>query len=188
MSRTMKQLVQEYLDERRDLGFAMNYADTMLVGFARFADASGHRGPLSPELVTRWARDQARRAAPWTWTDRIRVIRPFAKHQARVMPGTYVPEADIIGPRRHRLVPHIYTSQEIIDLLAAARRLSPKGTLRPATYHVLFGLIAATGLRLSEALRLRCADVDLHAGILTVRQSKSSKSRVVPLHSTTTHD
>jgi integrase len=140
---------------------------------------------LTRELVTRWARDEAKRPTPLTWAKRIETVRPFAKHRARVEPGTYVPDADTFGPTRRRLAPHLYTDQEIVDLLAAAGRLSPKGTLRPATYRTLFGLIAATGLRLSEALRLTCSDVDLDVGMLTVRQTKFAKSRLVPLHPTT---
>ena len=96
-----------------------------------------------------------------------------------------MPEADTFGRSRRRLAPHLYTDQEIVDLLAAAGRLSPKGALRPATYRALFGLIAATGLRLSEALRLQCVDVALDAGMLTVRQTKFAKSRLVPMHATT---
>jgi hypothetical protein len=161
MTVSMQHLVQEYLDERRGLGFALTMA------FARFADAAGHRGPLTRELITNWARDRAKRATPLTWSRRIEVLRPFAKHRARVEPGTYVPDADTFGRGRRRLAPHIYTDREITDLLAAAGRLSPKGTLRPMTYRALFGLIAANGLRLSEALRLQCADVDLDAGVLT---------------------
>ena len=98
-----------------------------------------------------------------------------------------MPEADTFGRSRRRLAPHLYTDREIVDLLAAADRLSPKGKLRPATYRALFGLIAATGLRVSEALRLGCADVDLDAGMLTVRQTKFAKSRLVPLHPTSVH-
>jgi integrase len=186
MNATMKHLVQEYLDERRSLGFALDIPGLLLMGFARFADASGHRGPLTRQLITRWVRDEAKRATPQNWANRAKVIRPFAKHLARTHTGAYVPEADTRGCRRRRLAPHIYTGREIVDLLAAASRLSPKGTLRPATYRTLFGVIAATGLRLSEALRLRCADVDLNAGMLTVRQTKFAKSRLVPLHRTTT--
>ena len=96
-----------------------------------------------------------------------------------------MPDADTFGRSRRRLAPHVYTDGEVTDLLAAAGRLSPKGTLRPVTYRALFGLIAATGLRVSEALRLQCADVDLDAGMLTVRQTKFAKSRLVPLHPTT---
>jgi len=185
MTVSMQHLVQEYLDERRGLGFALTIPGSQLRAFARFADASGHRGPLTRQFITSWARDEAKRATPLTWARRLDVIRPFAKHRARIEPGTYVPEADTFGRSRRRLAPHLYTDREIVDLLAAAGRLSPKGTLRPATYRALFGLIAATGLRVSEALRLKCDDVDLDAGMLTVRQTKFTKSRLVPLHPTT---
>jgi integrase len=185
MTVSMQHLVQEYLDERRGLGFALAIPGAQLLAFARFADAAGHRGPLTRELITSWARDRAKRATPLTWSRRIEVMRPFAKHRARVEPGTYVPDADTFGRSRRRLAPHVYTDREVTDLLAAAGRLSPKGTLRPMTYRALFGLIAATGLRVSEALRLQCADVDLDAGMLTVRQTKFAKSRLVPLHPTT---
>lgn len=185
MTVSIQNLVQEYLDERRRLGFALTIPGAQLQAFARFADASGHCGPLTRQLIISWARDQARRATPLTWARRLDVIRPFARHRARVEPGTYVPETDTFGRWRRRLAPHLYTDQEIVDLLAAAGRLSPKGTLRPATYRALFGLIAATGLRVSEALRLKCADVDLDARMLTVRQTKFAKSRLVPLHPTT---
>lgn len=185
MTVSMHHLVQEYLKERRDLGFALTIPGSQLQAFARFADASGHRGPLTRQLITRWARDEAKRATPLTWAKRIEAVRPFAKHRARVELGTYVPDADTFGPSRRRLAPHLYTDQEIVDLLVAAGRLSPKGTLRAGTYRTLLGLIAATGLRLSEALRLTCGDVDLDAGMLTVRQTKFAKSRLVPLHPTT---
>jgi integrase len=185
MTVSMQHLVQEYLDERRGLGFALAIPGAQLLAFARFADASGHRGPLTRQLVTSWARDEAKRATPLTWVRRIEVVRPFAKHRARIEPGTYVPDADTFGRSRRRLTPHVYTDREVTDLLTAAGRLSPKGTLRPSTYRALFGLIAATGLRVSEALRLQCADVDLDAGMLTVRQTKFAKSRLVPLHPTT---
>jgi integrase len=183
MTATMKHLVQEYLDERRGLGFALEVPGSQLMAFAHFADALGHRGPLTCQLITSWARDEAKRATPLTWARRLGIIRPFAAHRARVEPGTYVPEANTFGRSRRRLAPHLYTDQEIVDLLAVASRL--KGTMRPATYRVLFGLIAATALRVSEALRLECADVDLDAGMLTVRQTKFAKSRLVPLHPTT---
>jgi len=140
---------------------------------------------LTRQLVTSWARDEPKRATPLTWARRIEVVRPFAKHRARIEPGTYLPDADTFGRSRRRLAPYVYTDREVTDLLAAAGRLSPKGTLRPVTYRALFGLVAGTGLRVSEALRLQCSDVDLDAGMLTVRQTKFAKSRLVPLHSTT---
>jgi integrase len=91
-----------------------------------------------------------------------------------------VPDESIFGSVDQRLAPHIYREAEIVDLLAAARRLCPK--LRGAGYEALFGLLASTGLRLSEAIGLRDGDVDLRAGMLTVRRTKFAKSRQVPLH------
>jgi hypothetical protein len=88
MTKTMKHLVQEYLDERRGLGFALEILGSQLMAFARFADASGHRGPLTCQLITRWARDEAKRATPLTWARRLEIVRPFAKHRARIEPGT----------------------------------------------------------------------------------------------------
>jgi integrase len=183
---SMQSLVQEYLDERRSLGFALGISGTQLMAFARFADRSGHRGPLTSEIILAWARGQATRATPITWARRLEVVRPFAKYRARIEAGTEIPAADIFGRAHRRLTPHIYTEAEIADLVAAAGRLSPQGTLRPATYETLFGLIAATGLRLSEALHLRCSDVDLDLDQLTVRRTKFCKSRLLPLHSTVT--
>jgi integrase len=80
------------------------------------------------------------------------------------------------------MTPHVYREPEIVELLAAARQLGPNGGLRPAVMETLFGLLACTGLRISEALGLLDADVDLRASVLTIRQSKFGKTRLVPLH------
>jgi len=69
-------------------------------------------------------------------------------------------------------------------LLAATRQLGPTGSIRPATYETLFGLMASTGLRVSEAIHLRDTDVDLKHGMLTIRQTKFAKSRQLPIHPT----
>jgi len=95
-------------------------------------------------------------------------------------PRTEVPDDSTFGRIGQRLTPHISSEQEIVELLAAARRLGPG--LRGATYETLFGLIASTGLRVSEALHLLDADVDLKQGMLTIRRTKFAKSRQVPLH------
>jgi integrase len=86
--------------------------------------------------------------------------------------------------RPQRARPYLYSEQEIQKLLAAALQLSPREGLRPWTYHCLFGLLAVGGLRISEALKLERADVDLGEGILTIRQTKFGKTRLVPLHPT----
>ncbi len=182
--RSMQSLVQEYLGERRRLGFSLAISGTQLMTFARFVDHSGHRGPLNCRIILDWVQGQIPLAERITWARRLEVVRPFVKYCARIDPRTEVPDASLFGKGHRRLTPHIYSDREIADLMQAARELGPPGTLRPATYEALFGLIAATGLRISEALHLRYIDVDLVQGILTIRQTKFCKSRLVPLHAT----
>jgi integrase len=181
-ARTMLSLAADYLSERRALGFDLRIAGNQIVAFARFVDERGHSGPLTKEIFLNWVQGQAKRASPISWARRLDVLRPFARYLARLDPATEFPQAAIFGRSHRRLAPHIYSEREICDLLAAARRLGPEGGLRPATYATIFGLIAATGLRLSEALHLHCADVDLAGGVLTVRNTKFRKSRHVPMH------
>jgi integrase/recombinase XerC len=113
-------------------------------------------------------------------------LRPFARYLQQFEPATAIPDEAVFGSIPGWLMPHIYRDQEVVDLLAAARGLGPAGDLRAATYETLFGLIASTGLRLSEAVHLLDADVDLMLGLLTVRQTKFNKSRQLPLHPSTT--
>jgi len=180
----MVALVEDYLAMRRQLGFALKIQGHQLLRFGRFADDRGHRGPITLELAVQWARANA--PQPITWAARIKVLRPFAKYRAQFDPATEIPPTHPFGSCRRRLVPHIYSAQEVQSLLTAAAQLPPAGGLRPATYETLFGLLAATGLRISEALRLTLQDIDLEAGIITVRETKFRKSRLVPLHPTTT--
>ncbi len=182
---SMLSLAQNYLDERRRLGFALTIEGEQLVNFAHFADRTGHHGPLTIQLMIAWAQGEAKRATPANWSRRMEVLRPFARYCAQVEPDTEIPCVGVLSHKRRRPTPHIYTVAEIEDLLAAARRLPPPGTLRPLTYETFFGLIAATGLRFSETLRLRCGDFDVGSGTLTIRQTKFCKSRLVPLHPTT---
>lgn len=183
-ARTMLSLAEDYLTERRALGFDLRIPGEQIAAFARFVDEAGHAGPLTNRITLDWVQGQAKHAKPFSWARRLDVLRPFARYLARLDPATEFPQAAIFGRSHRRLAPHIYSEQEICDLLAAARRLAPHGGLRPATYETIFGLIAATGLRLSEALHLRCGDVDLDQGVLTVRNTKFRKSRHVPMHPT----
>lgn len=184
-STELQERVQDYLAERRRLGFELASPEYILMSFARYVDAQDNPGPLSIELMTQWARcDASARHTPATWARRLKALRPFTRYLRRFEPQTEVPDA-LFGPLPQRQAPHIYREQEIVDLLAAARTLSPPGGLRPATYETLFGLIASAGLRLSEALHLLDADVEFKHGTLTVRQTKFTKSRQLPLHPST---
>lgn len=183
---TMHARVEAYLAAQRSLGFDLRIAGRQLLSFARFADQTGHRGPLTIAVAVRWAQS-ARRATRLTWARRLQTLRPFMTYRAQFDPGTEVAPSGLFGPVHRRLVPHIYTEAEIRALLDAAVQLRPVTglRLRPRTYATLFGLLASTGLRISEALALTPTDVDLSGASLTVRKTKFRKSRLVPLHPTT---
>jgi len=165
---------QAFLAEQRRLGFQARNPGYALISFARFVERRHHQGPLTVELMAEWARrDKAQRGTAATWARRLKILRPFARWMRQFEPRTAVPDESIFGPVPGRVAPHIYWDDEIVALLAAARALHPKGGLRPATFEAVFGLLASTGLRVSEALALRDADVDLGAGTLTVRRTIS---------------
>jgi integrase len=115
---------------------------------------------------------------------RLSAVRQFARHLASFDPATEIPPVGLLGHARGRKQPHIYSDAEISALLQECSRLQPRQGLRPKTYRAFFSLLASTGLRLSEACLLHRRDVDLRQGLLTVREGKFGKSRLVPLHPT----
>ena len=176
--------VQEYLRDRRHLGFSLAREGSQLLAFARFAEAHGYDGHLTEGLAKAWA--QLGQPHRLTSARRLDVVRRFSKYRRQFDSRTEIPDTGLFGPSTRRLTPHIYEIDEIAALLTAAAQLPcPKG-LRGATYATLFGLLAAAGLRLSEALSLRRAEVDLAQGVLTLTQTKFRRSRLVPLHASTT--
>lgn len=182
---TMLDLVDEYLVDRRSLGYSLRIEGAQLRNFARFADAAGHRGPLTLALILRWVAIPGRGARRFPGR-RLDCIRPFARARAAIDSANEVPPRGLVGPPRRRPLHHIYADSQLDALVAAARALGSGKTLRGATYATLFGLLAATGLRVLEARRLAQADVDLDDAVLHVRATKFRKSRLVPLHPTVT--
>jgi integrase len=173
-------LAEEYLALRRRLGYSLVTQGRYLLAFARYADRVAPNGPLTVELAVQWA-TSGRSSDPSAASRRLTVVRGFAQHRALFDPATEVPPVGLLGPRYRRKPPHIYSASEIAALLRAAAGLPSHGGLRSRTFVALFGLLAATGLRVSEARRLTCDDVDLVAGVVTVREGKFRKSRLVPL-------
>lgn len=176
--------VTQFLNERHRLGFQSRSMGHALRGLAVYAENHAIAGPLTREVMAQWARHPSNGSEdPKTWARRLKILRPFTRWLRQFEPGTEIPDAAIFGSVSERLTPHICSEQDIANLLAAARELQPPR--RGATYETLFGLLASTGLRLSEALHLCQGDVDLKHGVLTVRQTKFAKSRQVPVHPTT---
>jgi integrase len=183
----MQTHAENYLSERRRLGYGLRTTGYSVISFARYIDTLNSQEPLTVEIMADWARqDQGNTGNPSTWARRLKNLRSFCRYLKQFEPRTEVPDDSIFGRIGPRLAPHIYSEQEIIDLLAAAHNLgSFIPGLRGATYETLFGLIASSGLRVSEAVHLLDTDVDLKSGMLTIRQTKFAKSRHVPLHPST---
>lgn len=139
--------------------------------------------PITPEIAIRWFQEMEH-LSTGTRINRVSVLRRFCAYQSRFDPRTCVIPRTWL-PRRIRFAPYIYSVLEIRSILAAARRIGPPGSLRPAVITTILGLLYSTGLRIGEALKLTLADVDLENQLLTIRETKFNKSRYVPISSTT---
>jgi len=181
MKRTMVSKVRAYLAFRRGLGFRLRSEGCQLMHFARYADRRGHRGPLTRQLATGWA-CSSKSAPRFSWARRLEVVRTFARYLLPTEPRTQMPPAHLFGPAHRRPQPHLYTPAQIQRLLERAGGL--KGELRPYTWQTLLGLLACTGLRISEARQLKPTDVDWRQSLLIIREGKFGRTRWVPLHPT----
>ena len=173
--------LEGYLSIRQGLGYKYQHQAQRLADFVSFMETR-NATTITTKLAVVWATLPPDRHASWAL--RLTDVRGFARHVANIDPGTEVPPAGLLPPLK-RAKPYVYSDAEIDALLAAALALPPATGLRRWTYYYLFGLIAVTGMRLSEAIGLQHTDVDLEAGVLTVRQGKFGKSRLLPLHQTT---
>jgi integrase len=182
MKVTMTSRVRAYLAQRRALGFKLKSEGLLLLDFARFADKCHRLGPIDLKLTLRWA-TKPKSCDRLYHARRLEIVRTFAKHLAVEEPRTVVPPRHLLGPAHRRAEPYIYSNRQIQQLMRNAGDLG--GLLRRHTTRTLIGLLASTGLRISEALKLQKGDVDLDTGVITVRESKYRKTRFVPLHRTT---
>ena len=176
----LRQAAEDYIGLRRSLGFKLRDMADNLRDFAAFLERK-EVPYVTTELAMEWAMQPAQHQ-PCSWAKRLSSVRVFARHWSATDPRTEIPPAGLLPFRPQRARPYLYSEQEIQKLLTAARKLSPGQGLRPWTYHCLLGLLAVGGLRISEALKLERKDVDLPEGILTIRQTKFGKTRLVPLH------
>jgi integrase/recombinase XerD len=178
---TLREAVGEYVTLRRALGFKLVEHEGLLAHFVDYLDQT--RTPtITIEAALAWA-TQPTTAQPARWKARLCVVRGFARHLHVVDPRVEVPPVDLLPYRHQRPTPSLFSPENILALLAATHHIT--SPLRAATFEALFGLLATTGMRVGEAIRLDDADVDLTVGLLTVRQTKFSKSRQLPVHTTT---
>ena len=181
--KSLQNAIEDYIALRRSLGFKL---DDMAADLTKFASFLEQRAApyITTALALEWAM-QSTDHLPSHWARRLGFVRVFARHWSATDPRTEIPPAGLLPFRAQRARPYLYTEQEIQRLLAAAKSLSPASGLRPWTYHCLFGLLAVSGLRISEAIKLERQDVDFYQGVLTIRQTKFNKNRLIPLHAST---
>jgi len=170
--------VQNYLQVRRALGFKLVGESQLLSEFVKFAEDAGQR-TVTTSLALDWAR-LPRSGSRNYLSRRLRAVRGFARYLKALDPACEVPPLELLPASKYRPAPYLYREDEILALMAAARRLRP--ALRAATFETVIGLLACTGLRIGEAIRLDRDDVDLEGQVLIVRDSKFGKSREVLLH------
>jgi integrase/recombinase XerD len=174
----------DYVALHRSMGFKFQNAEWYLTRFVSFMNQRGARR-ITTQLAYEWATQPAR-AKPATLAARLGFVHRFARYMQADHPDTEVPPLQLIAAHNTRANPYLYSREEITRLMAAAQALSPGNRLPGLSYRYLIGLLAVTGLRISEAMALTNEDVDLNLGILTVRASKLGKSRLIPLHRSTT--
>jgi integrase len=179
----LRQAVREYLTMRRSLGYKLQDAGKGLLDFVTLMEQ--HRASyITQSLALAWAKQPAH-VQPAEWARRLSYVRSFARHRSATDPRTQIPAAGLLPYRPKRAQPYVYSDKQIRELLRAALKLPAKNGLRPLTFHCLFGLLSVTGLRVGEAKNLELQDVDLRAGVLTIRGAKFGKSRLIPLHAST---
>jgi integrase len=175
--------VDEYLRLRRGLGFKLERAGQILPQLVSYLEAAG-ASTVTRELAISWAKLPVS-ARPQHWAARLAIARGFAAYLQTIDPATEVPPAGVFAVRYQRPTPYLWSDTDIRRLLSAARMLTPP--LKAAGFEALFGLLAVSGMRVGEAVRLGRDDVDLDAGVITISEqiAKLEKARLIPVHPTT---
>lgn len=181
--KSLQQHLTEYVTARRALGTRLKEPAQTLRQFVRFLALRKTRFITIP-LALEWSQ-RSRDVQPATWARKLSMVRQFARWVSVIDPRHQVPPRRLLNVRHRRGKPHIYSADEITRLMAEAGRLKSANGMRALTMRTLIGLLAATGLRPGEAASLEREDVNLEAQLLTIRESKYGKSRLVPIHPST---
>lgn len=175
----LEQSMRDYLQLRRSLGHDLAEAHLLLPSFVAFLDANGARTVTVADALS-WAQRSPGRGGYSVAPRRMTTVRGFAGYLAGIDPATEIPPLGLVPHRQRWRPPFLFTPADVDTLLGAAGR-SLVSPLHVATYQTLLGLLAASGLRIGEAIKLDRADIDWHDGVLLIRESKFGKTRLVPL-------
>lgn len=179
----LAEALEEYITLRHALGFELRHTARTLPRFVAFLECEG-AAFITTKLALRWAQEDPESSSV-TRSDRLSMVRRFAVWRSAADPRTQIPIASLLPRRYRRPVPYIYSNEEIESIVNAAKLLPSATGLRGLTCATLFSLLAVTGMRIGEAVALNRDDVDLHSGVLAIREGKFGKSRFIPIHTTT---
>jgi integrase/recombinase XerD len=180
---TLPKELDRYLNIRRSLGYDLRTDEGILRRFVTFAEAQGGNH-ISTDLFLRW-QASCPPVKRHTWARRLGIVRVFAQWLHGIDAEHEIPPQSLIPCRHRRPQPYIYSEEEIRRIVEAAAELPSLNGIRALTCAALFGLLAVTGLRVSEALSLCAGDIDMETGVLTVRYGKGGKERLLPLSEST---
>jgi integrase len=183
MKKNMLDHIQDYLSYRRSLGYKLVTEEGLLRQFYRFTSKRGYIGPLKRSWVEEFAAEPSNVTTAWRAV-RLRVLHDFACYWAAYDSRVEVPHHRIYPLGYRRVQPRIYTEEEILRLMAAARYGHADQGIPGETYATIIGLMACSGIRTGEVATLRKCDIDWDRGLLHIRQSKGRPLRLVPLHPT----
>jgi integrase len=178
----LRDALKDYLALRRALGFKLTSAGRLLGQFVDYLEEKGTITITVDDALT-WASLPQGTSTHWR-AIRLSVVRGFATYLRGTDPTVVVPPPGLARSGPCRATPYLYSAGEIASLVEAAAELRP--TLRAATYSCLIGLLAVSGMRVGEVMALDDQDLDVESAVLVVRDTKFHKSRLVPLHPTTT--
>ena len=177
--------LDSYLAIRNALGFRLQAEGTLLRNFVQFIKSKGNMHPIRAYMAVEWACSSSASQGTSGQAARLGMARKFLSYLRATIPDTEVPDRGLVTCAR-RPKPYIFSPEEIERIIASARASGPTDSLRPHTLSTVIGVLAATGLRVGEAIRLTVDDVRLDAlpPHLIIRKTKFRKSRIVPLHTT----
>jgi len=175
--------LEEYLRLRRALGHELADAARLLPRFVAYLDTIG-ASAITVENALAWVTEPQAGPGSVVWLHRMGAVRGFARHMSGIDPANEIPPLGLVSFKRSWHQPYIYSEIDILALMDEVSVLIPT-PFRAATFRTMIGLLAATGMRVSEVIALSRSDIDWADGVLTVRHSKFDKSREVPLDAST---
>jgi integrase/recombinase XerD len=180
---TLRKHANEYINLRRKLGYKLYKSEIFLNSYITFLE-NENISFITVKSAINWAK-KTKDSSSYYWHSRLSVIRKFSYYVNAIDKRNEIPPLRLLSCRYQRSKPYIYNDNEILKLLNASLLLKSDQGIRSQIYYAIFGLLAVTGLRISELTSLVINDVDFIQGHLIVRKTKKRNARIIPVHKST---